>query len=461
MTSHTSVLNRESFLSSKRIEKLTLGLAFGVALCVPVKLSLTYAFLLPLILLWSYENFDNRAFVFQQVRAWALPFLAFVLMSMVTGLFGLHPLGSAFHLFRLGFNFLVAIVFFRLAEERYFLLLTAALLFGQFIGSLHTVLESAFPGHIPVIFHGAVSESGQLAITSIFAFGLFLQTLERSESRAARAALVQVMTTSLAVGIFASSHWLRLPLWLQFFALGALLVHLSSNMFRVVSLYNNLERPRAMLVFLASLVLPLLFAALIVNLKRGPWAGVTAGMLILLFCHARRFLVPFLGVVCLLAVFLEPVASRIVQMPAHFFMSGGRGTIWDIGLELALRFPLGIGFDNSGVLRQFSPEVPSVLNHFHSNFLNILVETGWPGFALYLWWLVSIVVFALFRHRVSPLTTSVLAVIVSWQVAGLAEYNFGDSEVLLTLLVVLGISLRGLQPSSAQAKFSTMAASHD
>jgi O-antigen ligase len=105
-------------------------------------------------------------------------------------------------------------------------------------------------------------------------------------------------------------------------------------------------------------------------------------------------------------------------------------------------YPLGIGFKNSGVLRNFSIEIPENLKHFHSNIINITVELGFLGLGCYLWWLITIFRIALETDKRGERDFLMLALglaIFSWQTAGLVEYNFGDSEVLYIAYALIGL----------------------
>jgi O-antigen ligase len=135
------------------------------------------------------------------------------------------------------------------------------------------------------------------------------------------------------------------------------------------------------------------------------------------------------------------VQQRLLDSYEHFTIAGGRSTIWRIGAELASEYPLGIGYHNSGILRQFAPEIPSELKHFHNNLINIAAETGWLGMAVFVWFIVSIVTLC-FKDRSAPLYVAIGCAIVSWQVAGLVEYNFGDSEITLVVWALLGLVLQ-------------------
>jgi O-antigen ligase len=141
------------------------------------------------------------------------------------------------------------------------------------------------------------------------------------------------------------------------------------------------------------------------------------------------------------SVFITPVRERIFHSYDHFTISGGRSTIWRIGAELASEYPLGIGYHNSGILRQFAPEIPPELKHFHNNILNITAESGWLAGLIFLWFILSTCRFCL-RQKTSPILVAFGCAVLSWQVAGLVEYNFGDSEITLLIWIALGLALQ-------------------
>jgi O-antigen ligase len=191
---------------------------------------------------------------------------------------------------------------------------------------------------------------------------------------------------------------------------------------------------------LLTLQLPLLIAALLVNLKRGPWLGVLVGSTLFFVVFAPRVAALVLSVSTVAAIGIAPVAERLAASYQHFTIMGGRSTIWRIGAELIAQFPLGIGFHNSDTLRKFAPEIPPELRHFHNNILNITAENGWLACALFVWFICAVVR----RSFAKPLDAAYVAIgcaIISWQTAGLVEYNVGDSEVMLLVWVLVGVLL--------------------
>jgi O-antigen ligase len=87
------------------------------------------------------------------------------------------------------------------------------------------------------------------------------------------------------------------------------------------------------------------------------------------------------------------------------------------------------------------PDAVNQINpHLHNNPLQIAAERGLPALAIWLWFVV-----ALARDVQKRFTTgsqrffsaAALASMIALLTAGLFEYNFGDSEVLMLFLIVV------------------------
>jgi O-antigen ligase len=92
--------------------------------------------------------------------------------------------------------------------------------------------------------------------------------------------------------------------------------------------------------------------------------------------------------------------------------------------------------------------------HMHNNALQIAAETGIPGLLLWLWFMVRLAWDALRCYRDANARTAsaegttdreallassaALAAWIALMIAGIAEYNFGDSEVLTFFLFIAG-----------------------
>lgn len=358
-------------------------LALLSAFFIPLKLSICLVFLIPLVLIWLYRNISNFPTILSlQQNSHVKPLFVFILVAVYSCIFGIDIQNSLLNFPSLiFFSFIPFAVSNALKSKNDDLRLVSALLCGQTVAGLQSIIELFFPGNGKQIFLGKVTESGQIALTFLIALGLifFFNKNQNFKNRCKVAALFSMLILGLA---------------------------------------------------------------LLINLKRGPWLGVIAGSAVFLSIISKRILLTFFAVVLAIFVFVAPVRERVLVSYEHFSITGGREAIWDIGSELAVRYPLGIGYDNSYVLRKFSTEIPQELRHFHNNILNILVETGWLGLFVYLWWILSILRSSWTDYANSfrqILSRALGCAVVAWQAAGLVEYNFGDSEIFILLMIILGV----------------------
>ncbi|MDC0358013.1 O-antigen ligase family protein [Oligoflexia bacterium] len=459
---NSTILAKADLVYESYKDKLGLAVAF----LLPLKLSLVYIILIPTLCLWFLKN---RLFISGtgalsttngKIPTAGIPLLFFIIIAVCSSLFGINTLASIGRL--LGFAFFSCALFYYydITRRETYLHYLAALLAGQALAALHTVFEAAFPESLSRLFLGTVTESGQIALTLVLGFGLLIHLtqeilLARQSSTPNTKAFAftnlpaqDVCWFLLNIAIFCA---IGFSLYLHLSANTVALLSVAAGATILISLYraylhlNRSTATQALQTLLLSTFLPLIILALLINLKRGPWAGVICGSMILLAIYSKRLLIPLFAIVVCLFIFIEPLRLRLEQSSRDFFITGGRNVIWEIGGELATRYPLGIGFDNSQFLQKFSPEIPATLKHFHSNVLNILVETGWLGLGAYLWFILSLLMIA-FRNNLPPpysiLTTTIGCALIAWQVAGVVEYNFGDSEVYLVALLLCGVMLK-------------------
>lgn len=428
------------------------------ALLVPLKLSLAYGVLIPLILVWIAAKGHGSL---KSPAAIERPLWLFIIISAITSLFGINPSRSIEGLLSFGF-FACSIPLFRelSAQQTAAVRILAALLVGQSIAALHSLAAAAFP-ELPPFFIGRIPESGQLAMTLPIAIGATIALARRDVHSTWSPLLRNVSTVRLrSLGIWLTSIFALLMLTAfsfnfnapplaralllgcSFAALGACVLH---------ALRGSDQRRRIAIVA-AAVVLPLLMTAILINLKRGPWAGVAIATVTLFAIFKRRLVLPLVTLGLALLLLLPPVRERLTSSADHFFIYGGRYAIWQIGVDLITRHPLGIGYDNSRYLREFSAQIPRELKHFHNNILNLAAETGWLGLALFITWLLTVLREALKARKDGSrdvITTAFACALISSQVAGLVEYNIGDSEVWLVACLVTGLLGGALQRTAA------------
>jgi O-antigen ligase len=154
------------------------------------------------------------------------------------------------------------------------------------------------------------------------------------------------------------------------------------------------------------------------------------------------------GLVIVLTVTAVPqVRSRITNSTRDLLLPGNRYDIWVSAIDVVRRFPMGVGRKNGEILRDY-PNIPRRHKHAHNNLLQITIENGYLGLVMFGWWMLAYaarVWRALLRlpstSPLFPLAVAVFSTFVGFHVAGLVEYNFGDSEVLEIFFVTMGLGL--------------------
>lgn len=408
----------------------------AAAFLIPLKLSLTYVVLIPLLTAWIVRG--ARANSTWKTALTTVPVLAplgfFLLAITISSLLGMNPAHSLGPLASTIFFATTILVFMEFGTTNRVL---PALVLGQSIASLHSVLEASFPLYVRRLFIGEVTEAGQLAITLPVAIGLAWHYGEKLPDQLSTGRSRLLFPLGSMIGILLIFVGFRNEITLSPIAstLAWILVILLTVAIYVTAKKGPAEWKRY--AIMSGIEIPLLVAALLVNLKRGPWLGVIVGCLVFCCLMAPKLVKWIIGSALLIGFGLEPVRERIAASYAHFVISGGRSTIWRIGSELAAQYPLGIGYHNSEILRRFAPEIPPELRHFHNDLLNITTECGWLATGIFIWFLVVTIRYAFTKPR-KALHVAIGCGVISWQVAGLGEYNFGDSEVLLIVWMVLG-----------------------
>ena len=187
---------------------------------------------------------------------------------------------------------------------------------------------------------------------------------------------------------------------------------------------------------------------------RGAWIGFAAGGAGCALSLRRRWLVLAALVLMLLgALVVEPGLLRRLKSVGDLTddTTRDRLAMIDAGLGLAIAHPLtGIG---PGQVKNVYPVVasPEALrrstSHLHNTPLQIVVERGLPGLAAWIaiWVGFFGAAWRVFRRipatneEARALVLGSMAAIAAFLVAGLFEYNFGDTEVLLVALALMAL----------------------
>jgi O-antigen ligase len=194
---------------------------------------------------------------------------------------------------------------------------------------------------------------------------------------------------------------------------------------------------------LTLLVIPVSAWSLVVSQTRSAWLGTVAGLAVALFLWAPRalLLIPA-GVAFVLAFGPQQVLDRLTVTDAS---SRDRYYMLQAGIDIVAERPIfGVG---PGQIQTVYPRYrwPAAPNaeapHLHDNAIQIAAERGLFGLAFWVWMVFAAMRDALRAERRGArgerwVSVGALAVWTAVMAAGLFEYNFGDSEILMVLLLV-------------------------
>ena len=213
----------------------------------------------------------------------------------------------------------------------------------------------------------------------------------------------------------------------------------------------------------AALVLPALGVAVALTFTRSAAVGACAAIALLFALKDFRL---FAILPILAAIFIVAAPGQIAKRYASMFNMNDptvrdRVTMMRIGGRMVQAHPL-TGVGPNMVQRSYlgfrgpdslvGPDgVVHINPHLHNNPVQIAAERGLPALALWLWFVVVLVrdLWRRFQAGQRELAATAMATVVALLTAGLFEYNFGDSEVLMLFLTIVTLpaaaarSLRG------------------
>ncbi len=193
-----------------------------------------------------------------------------------------------------------------------------------------------------------------------------------------------------------------------------------------------------------------LAAALFLAQTRSAWLGAFLGIGIILLLKRPRWvpaLIAFLAVLYL----ASPAGIRQRLQSAwdpRDATTRGRIEVFETALRLIEANPwTGVGqrVSTEALRYRGTQEFDNYLYiHMHNNFLQIAAERGIPGLILWIWFMAALIGRAIYVFRHSggsgKAGFAALAAIGAWVAlvaAGMFEYNFGDSEVLIVFLFMM------------------------
>jgi O-antigen ligase len=196
-------------------------------------------------------------------------------------------------------------------------------------------------------------------------------------------------------------------------------------------------------IALAALVVPVASWAVIVSRTRNAWLGTLVGLGLIAVLRAPKALWALAAAVAVVLVLRpDPVVGRLTVVDAS---SVDRYYMWQAGIDMIRDKPV-FGQGPGRILAVYPeyrwPEAPNARQpHLHDNALQIAAERGLPCLAWWLWWVAAAMADAWRQVRGGGgwWAAATLAFLAAFMAAGLFEYNFGDSEILMFTLLVSAI----------------------
>ncbi|MFN2444059.1 MAG: O-antigen ligase family protein [Vicinamibacterales bacterium] len=226
------------------------------------------------------------------------------------------------------------------------------------------------------------------------------------------------------------SHWMTYS--------GTLMLVICAAVARL--LYDTRDRAWALAI------MPALVVGLALTLTRSAWVGTAAGVGVLFLMKDFRLLA-LLPIAAVLTLTFGPAAltNRVYSIgDMQDETNRDRMAMLQAGAAIVAEHPLtGVGPDQIAVVYP-AYRVPSAVKasnlHLHNVPMQIAAERGLPALAAWIWFVALLSggllwLFKRGRHR--ALTAAAVSAVVAMLIAGLFEYNFGDSEFLMLFLVLV------------------------
>jgi O-antigen ligase len=217
-------------------------------------------------------------------------------------------------------------------------------------------------------------------------------------------------------------------------------------------------RRTARLLYAAALVV--IAAALLLSFTRGAWLGAIAAATALVWRRRRRAVVA-LPIAVAVAVALLPAAyrerARSAFDPDHP-VNRDRVRLWRAAVEIWRDHPwTGVGLvDLAPYYLAYRREATGeVHGHVHDNWLQIAATLGTPGLLAFIWLMIAWggIAARAAAGSVDPelggQADGIWGAYWGFQVMGLFEWNFGDVEVTIALVYMIGAALAARAAAAA------------
>jgi len=191
--------------------------------------------------------------------------------------------------------------------------------------------------------------------------------------------------------------------------------------------------------------------AIVLSNTRGAWLGAAAAFAFVAWALPRRVIAVVVISLAIVSLAASPLIFRRITMSLDTSLATNysRAVYFEVGARIIKDHPLfGVGperihdefphYYTGNALETF------YYGHLHNNFLQIAAERGLICLAAFVWLLLELYrslvrLFRISQNTVSWVVLGSLGALTGFVVAGMTEYNFGDSEVLVLLLFLVSI----------------------
>ncbi len=207
-----------------------------------------------------------------------------------------------------------------------------------------------------------------------------------------------------------------------------------------------------------------IIAALMSTFSRNAWIGFGAAALCAALAARSIKGVVLIASLAVLVLVFSPASVR-----DRIFSIGDmkdpstreRVFMWTSGMEMVRDRPLlgtGLNMIKRTYTRYAHPEaMKKHTSHLHNNLLNIAAERGIPGLLAWMWFMGAFFAAALRRLKgygesgfeKRYLSVAGLSAITGFFIAGLFEYNYGDSEVVMLAYFAMSLPFMGARETGS------------
>ncbi|MFB0563088.1 MAG: O-antigen ligase family protein [Candidatus Lokiarchaeia archaeon] len=216
-----------------------------------------------------------------------------------------------------------------------------------------------------------------------------------------------------------------------------------------LSFHSNLRREKRWLQLSGLFIL----TATVFSYARAVWLGLIGGLIFMAILRSKRLLLSILAgiIVCSIFILIFP-SSQFAQRAVGTFKSRRsvvvRTEFWEGSLRILKDYPItGLGWEGFRLAYpRYKPAKGRYLVcHAHNNFVDVAVDSGLLGLGIFIWLLITIykVSFHIFKELddgyFKGIAWGFLGSLTAFLIAGLSQYNFGDSEVVMLFYFLLAI----------------------